>query len=599
MSLTAVSAPSPVGRIALEPPLLLAWLLGIALMALSYLPVAVDTYRNGSLVDNDDAMRLVEVRQLLGGQGWFDLRQTRINPPDSPLSHWSRIIDMPLAASIGALRPWLGQERAERTVITIWPPVLAGLLLLVLLATVRTVLPPVMMLVAAVTVGFNPIILFNDIPGRIDHHGTQMLLMACLCLAACEAIFRQRRWAAEIAGGLSALTLAIGLETLPFVAVAGACFALVWIVRGATARATTGRFGAALALCTLLLAVLTLPPAGWTAPVCDALGLSSIWLAVSGGAALVGASLMPQPARLPARLAVGALLAAPAAGVFLLAWPTCLAGPYGSVDPLVMRLWLSKVGETRPVFDLLAGDPETYLFFLAFPLIGTAGLVFAAVRERARRPEFVLFLAFAAIGLVLELQQMRSASFAAIFALPGWLYVVHAAMTPKTASARARLGLAAASAVVFTASLQFPWVAAGIAAAGETTAAAPRCVVPQQDMSVLAAQPSGLVLAPVELGPRILVATRDTVLGAPYHRNNAGNRLALDVLIGTADAARERVRQRGIRYVALCAGATETTRLVAAAGPDSLVANLAAGKTPAWLAPLQQSGALQAWRVVD
>ena len=34
-----------------------------------------------SLGDTDDNMRLMQVRAWLGGQGWYDLRNYRLNPP--------------------------------------------------------------------------------------------------------------------------------------------------------------------------------------------------------------------------------------------------------------------------------------------------------------------------------------------------------------------------------------------------------------------------------------------------------------------------------------------------------------------------------------
>ena len=57
---------------------------------------------NGGVFDalsTDDAMRLVEVRDLIGGQGWFDLFQYRMDPPSGLSMHWSRVIDAPLAGA--------------------------------------------------------------------------------------------------------------------------------------------------------------------------------------------------------------------------------------------------------------------------------------------------------------------------------------------------------------------------------------------------------------------------------------------------------------------------------------------------------------------
>ena len=51
--------------------------------------------RNG---DNDSLLRLVQIRDLIGGQGWFDLHQYRMGPEGGFVMHWSRLVDAPIAA---------------------------------------------------------------------------------------------------------------------------------------------------------------------------------------------------------------------------------------------------------------------------------------------------------------------------------------------------------------------------------------------------------------------------------------------------------------------------------------------------------------------
>ena len=55
------------------------------------------------------------IRALLDGQGWFDLRNYRLNPPGGFDIHWSRLVDLPIAGLIllGAvlLHPLLGRPR--------------------------------------------------------------------------------------------------------------------------------------------------------------------------------------------------------------------------------------------------------------------------------------------------------------------------------------------------------------------------------------------------------------------------------------------------------------------------------------------------------
>ena len=63
------------------------------------------------LGDTDDAVRLVTVRELLGGAPWFDTTLPRIGAPEPLVSHWSRLIDAPLAVLMLLFRPLLGVAR--------------------------------------------------------------------------------------------------------------------------------------------------------------------------------------------------------------------------------------------------------------------------------------------------------------------------------------------------------------------------------------------------------------------------------------------------------------------------------------------------------
>src|SRR5690242_21802556 len=100
-------------------PTLTSWVttpLCLSLLATAFLVIATLAGPGPSLSDwlgdTDDAVRLVTVRELLGGAPWFDTTLPRIGAPEPLVSHWSRLIDLPLAALIGTLTPLLGPERA-------------------------------------------------------------------------------------------------------------------------------------------------------------------------------------------------------------------------------------------------------------------------------------------------------------------------------------------------------------------------------------------------------------------------------------------------------------------------------------------------------
>src|ERR1700733_1318490 len=78
--------------------LLFFTLFSFALIWVAQYHEARDVWRTNFISDTDDATRLVQVHDFLAGQGWFDLTQYRIDPPDGLLMHWSRLVDVPIAA---------------------------------------------------------------------------------------------------------------------------------------------------------------------------------------------------------------------------------------------------------------------------------------------------------------------------------------------------------------------------------------------------------------------------------------------------------------------------------------------------------------------
>ena len=70
--------------------------------------------------DGDDALRLQQVRDLLAGQGWYDLTQHRIAPPGGVPMHWTRVVDLPLALVIVLLRPLIGMAQAGTTYAVVY-----------------------------------------------------------------------------------------------------------------------------------------------------------------------------------------------------------------------------------------------------------------------------------------------------------------------------------------------------------------------------------------------------------------------------------------------------------------------------------------------
>ncbi|OYX09815.1 MAG: hypothetical protein B7Z15_14010, partial [Rhizobiales bacterium 32-66-8] len=104
------------------------WRLVLAVFAAATVILVVRTLigRAGMpfFADTDDAMRMVMVRDFINGQGWYDLTAHRLNTPFGAEIHWSRLIDLPLAALVLAFTPVLGADLAMVAAGYAWPMLL-------------------------------------------------------------------------------------------------------------------------------------------------------------------------------------------------------------------------------------------------------------------------------------------------------------------------------------------------------------------------------------------------------------------------------------------------------------------------------------------
>ena len=105
------------------------------------------------------------------------------------------------------------------------------------------------------------------------------------------------------------------------------------------------------------------------------------------------------------------------------------------------------------------------------------------------------------------------------------------------------------------------------------------------------------LLAPLDLGPELLLATGDTVLASSHHRGAPAMRRAIDAFTAPLPAAHAIIATERIDVIVLCPGLAEP-KLYASVAPQGLAARLLAGAPPPWLAPLPPMGMLRGWRVI-
>ncbi|MGY2050151.1 hypothetical protein [Methylobacterium sp. JK268] len=607
MSRTALlSAPAGTGRPSLLASRPVLWgLVAVGIAGAFGLRTVLPVVQELRLPDTDDAMRLVEVRDFLAGQSWFDVSQHRLLPPGGASMHWSRLVDLPIAGLILALRGLVGPEHAEALAVAAWPPLLFGLYALLLLRGARSLFGERAALLALFVATQTALVTELFAPGRIDHHGVQI----CAILGLALRLMRPRPDARDgaVAGALAAFSLAVGLETLPFIAGAGLALVGRWILAGEAALGPFLGFAGALALAGAGLFGLQTAPALWLVPACDA--LSPPWLWCAAGAAATAAAARAASNFLPGRagrLALAALGGILIAGGFALIAPACLQGPFAGMPEAVRRAWLDEVSEMLPLWRSLPKAPGPVLSAFMPELLGAIAAALLARRAPAGlRPAFGVLAGSLGIGAAIGAVQFRG-----LYVASGFVPLVAGLLLDRALAAlNDPAERPAARFAVLAAGLGLigkVWVLAGalpgllmppapaLADRAADAAGAPRwptCTT-RAAAAALAAEPPGTILAPVDLGPYLLLHTAHGVVAAPYHRDPAGIAAALDAFGGEA-ALRRVARAQRAAYIAVCATADgEDT-------PSPFIPDLARGRiAPSWLEPIPAAGsALVAWRV--
>ena len=543
--------------------------------------------------DTDDFMRLVQVQDLLAGQAWDDLTQHRLDPPSGTAMHWSRLPDAPIALVALALAPLMAQQQALVIAALILPPVYFLLFLTAFAIGARLMLgaarSPIALLVAIS--GSTSIAQF--IPGHVDHHNLQLVAMMAALTLLLAGLARYRS-AIEWAAVPIALSVWIGLETLPIIAAWFAALGLAWCrdggdlaKRGAIAALGAATIGAAILLTSVA-------PDLWATPACDAFSLMPVGMLALVGAGFLAMTALGRWTRTgAARLAAAVLCGGVAAGGFALSFPACLTGGYGQLDPMVETYWLRHVSEAIPLSEEVVKLPFQAVADLWTPLLGLAYCLWRVARAPGRAR-----MLWGAIAIVLlaatamMLWQVRAATLAQAMALLPLSGLAAELLARLRGDGSRWRRIAVLVPVLFLCSFVFwPAIEAGYRQVAARLPAAPplggammhsQCTGTLSLPMLAAASPS-LVLSYIDLGPKILFDTEHSVLGAPYHRDNHGLRATIELFRSDDDAWIARtLADRGIAWIATCPGVEERTAFKTDAG-NGLAERLAKGELPDYL----------------
>jgi hypothetical protein len=558
----------------------LVWLTILVWLGFATLAVILTLQAGGPSLMTDDAMRLAQVRDLLSGQSWFDVTQWRMNTPYGLAMHWTRPVDAGIAGLVLAFRLFVDPQAAETATLYVWP-LLSFLAVLLALARIAKHLggdvAGVIVLVLAVTC----VNVFGHFsPGAIDHHNVMIALTLWTMVFLLEA---EKPWSGVWAALTCTASLAIGMETLPYVAAALGIVAFLWFREGAAQFAR--RFGITLAIAAF--AVPGIMDARYRlTPACDTYSSFYAILLGAGGAGLAAITYFART-----RIArVGALVVVGVAAMTLagLCNANCFLGPYAAMDPRLNAIWLSRITEAQSAFFFAHYATSEFVASYVYAAAGTL----AAIALWISRRDFSkgVLCAFACMALLVATVEIRAVGYAILIGLPAI-----ALLLTRLVHALAKRGVLApiAVSVALIASCDASFAVVGGTLVESNTRVTARvagfeaetgCGSPQ-GLAPLAKLPLGRVAAFVDQGPAVLAYTKDAAIAGPYHRDAEGILDTYAIFTGDAEAAKAVLERRRINYLMVCTASRDWNYYLAQGGPNGLLARIAADRMPAWLIP--------------
>ncbi|WP_221791889.1 AcrB/AcrD/AcrF family protein [Aquisediminimonas sediminicola] len=563
------------------------WYVGLALCWLG-LAAWMIHFKWGAILqfglgDTDDNLRYLQVRDWLNGQGWFDLRQHRLAPPEGANLHWSRLIDLPIAGLYLLASLFMGSFRAWQLAVTLAPMIPMLVAMAALTVMMRRLIGRCWWPAGLVMLFGSMNLLYMWMPLRIDHHGWQLALLAWVMAGMTDPLARRGGLTVGIA---SALSLAIGLEFVHFLLLAAALAVFDWGL-SAVSAVRLRMHGLSLGVGALIMWLVFASYDNRLA-VCDA--LSPVWLLVmiGGGGVMVMLSMVADQ-RPWLRLMLATGCAVPIALLFALLFPHCLGSPEG-LTPALRSLWFENIREVKSV---MTRDWKSIMAIMTVPVVGLIGAGFGWYREKDDRlaARWRALAILSAVAVTMLFWQTRAAASAQLIGILGaGMLAATLISSLRSLSIWLRLPLIVAVLALLSGvggqyvMKQWPSkpVSKSTGKFNRTVAQADRECQSAKYLRQLTSLPSGIVLTHVDFGPRLIAMTHHQAIAGPYHRNGKAIIDVMRFFRGSSTQAKRIAGRWHVDYVLVCPGMPEST-IYKARSPDGFYMKLLAGKSPNWL----------------
>lgn len=529
-------------------------------------------YSQGVFSGPDDFMRLHQVQNWIAGQGWFDLRAHRMYPSVGADIHWTRLVDVPIAAIAGFFNYFTGLVASSRIAAIVWPFILFMLAVTSMIAICERLAGKESRLLALFffVLSINTLAEFK--PGRLDHHNVQILLLILILLGVARGLGKYSNY---FVGGFIAFSITVGLDSIiPIIGVLG-YITLEWLFQKPGSMNRFLQTGIAISISSIGLYVASFPAERWFSNnSCDGFSLVFLSALLLVSAALVILALISNRTLLNGknafvfRLTSGGFLFAVIMILLFSLFPHCLDGPLGTVGQELQTRWLDKISEAKGLIDRYPENPAYWIaqaIFLSIMLSVTALVLIKKVTKKSELAVlgFVVFICI--LGTFYQTRILRTGlysviPFCVIFASMSWKWLeqnfAHKKVMQYVGQGMICLIMTSTFWVTIGTATSFFTNKSGNLGVSETAKSdQPEEIIActsELAFGELQNYKNSHIISDLNTAPAVLVHTKHSVEAGSYHRNGASILNVLSFFEGSTRQAKQIADDRAADFVVIC-----------------------------------------------
>lgn len=499
-----------------------------------------------ALNDTDDFMRYHQYTQWIKNGNWYLQPLAQFNSGDGQIIHWSRLADIPLVI-VSLLAYIFVDWHTAFTIANIITPLFYLLIFVFLIVLITYKLFDMETAKISMILPFLSPITSRFLPGSIDHHNLQFVLLAAFILYLPLINFNKLNRKAFFSALAMSCSLWVGLENIYTFVTVLLVLTVLGIYKNRIYLYFCEKFCLYSIVFIMILLILNRPVTEFFYTHYDALSFPFLLCFISAYIFCKVLNFLADRYFLY-KFFIYLVLVCVLYFPIILIYPELVLGGYSNYPILLKEIWLNNVTEVISIVEYIFDDFKNIAFILSV-LPAILSPLFFRTKPNVEK-YWILYLAFGINFLLACFWQIRMFQAALVCAIPLQAYICLELRKKLTS-------IILKTVILF---LSFPTVMLVIIFAifGKTEG---NRIEEKYDNKYNSYYISAVnllnknkvykynILNTIDLGPAIIASTDNNIIAAPYHRNIRGNTEMILFFRSESNEAREILDRNNIDYI--------------------------------------------------